>query len=49
MDDRPLQTASDLRQVLSEHQAGDTVRVRVLRNGRIGEAEVQLQPLKVLL
>lgn len=49
IDDRPLQSASDLRQVLSEHQAGDKVRVRVLRNGRVGEAEVQLQSHKVLL
>jgi serine protease Do len=49
IDDRPLLSVSDLRQVLSEHKPGDKVRVRVLRNGLIGDTEVELQQRKVLL
>jgi S1-C subfamily serine protease len=49
IDDQPLPSARELRPVLDRHQPGDIVRVRVLRNGRIGEVNVELQALKVLL
>jgi S1-C subfamily serine protease len=49
IDDQPLPSARELRPVLDRYQPGDIVRVRVLRNGRTGEVNVELQALKVLL